>query len=1296
MKTNNNAIALLKELQNKLLVANRKSSYLNALPNNSKTKIDLFDLKNAYEQLPFELIDNLLKSMPFEINISLGNSKISKTLSAKLNNLLEKIDNLSFETGQNHLGLGFPLLIRRDEKDENITVSPLFIFDFTLTKIDAKTFILKREETSFQLNPVLINHIKIDSDLVLPTFSGEKLTKQKLIQFSADVLQKLNNGKQNLIPTDFKLAEIPKKESCEKALTESSHSFVSYSGVFSVFKNSNQNIIKAYDNLLKNPSNIEAFIDNNNCNDFQEDNKELESLVCIETDPSQQHILLKNDSKVIIQGPPGTGKSQTLTALLLKSLLNNKKALVVCEKHTALEVLAQNLKNIGLEEEYVIVKNATKDRANVVSQAKNRVRDLDSFCEKSHQSYFTDLNRLKADIEKINSVAENLNKPILGDMTFSSIVSKLLIKTDEINGECFLNIDYNSFPKPSAEELDGFCSMLEEAQQIYLQFNEFSDLFFINAHKFSQSTTTPYLLEDEFKTDFEVYSLDLRKFKHLSKNFEVQYKKTKKEHFKTIEKDLIGLAKSIDRLNTLCPKAIALCDKTNSLLTKAQVFFLPAKKQELIKAEKLRELFYDFFDNILQINPKIEVPTSFAEKLSFCLNDLDQFLKDFNSTVDENIKNDFDGINFFDKSVSYQSFSPLYNELQETLDGLTTKLEKDDWFSIDKNHHSSFVQCLELMLDRQKRYLNTSQKADLFSVEYRWHNFILSQSDLKQLIVNQLLDKTNTCWKTQFEVFYLDMILKEQVNIEGFKFNRDKLLSVQNQLNRLCKTQIPFIKDLSKNKLKDAVKNFREKNPNKLTVTNLFRQRNTKKGEKLPLKKIASVDFELFTSIFPIVFTTPDTACNLFEQEQQFDYVIFDEASQLKLEDTLPLLLKGKNVIISGDENQMPPLDFFAKNLDNSIDDIQEDLVENEVYVNKEDLLFQSESLLDFCSQLDFQKTYLNYHYRSQPSLINFSNNSFYGGRLITVKNDDYSPIEFHQIDGQYKNFQNIAEAEKVISIIQDIKPNEKGIYPSVGIGTFNVVQRDLIKNLLEDKQIHDGVFRDKMNSLQEKGFFLKNLVNIQGEEREIMIISTTFGIKESAVFEEKFGPINQRFGYRLLNVLFSRAKTKMIILTSIPVQKYSSFKSHFEVKTMKGSAFLYAFLSYAKSVSDNDLTQANEILKILLNNNASSNEVNQQAQEQCLFAEYLFDMGINGLKNLSPSKIGGLPVEMLYEKEGEKTVIDIDISTNRQSKGLSYLLAITKTKILRANGYKLIRLFSFDFWRNKERAIGSLKELLK
>jgi superfamily I DNA and/or RNA helicase len=258
--------------------------------------------------------------------------------------------------------------------------------------------------------------------------------------------------------------------------------------------------------------------------------------------------------------------------------------------------------------------------------------------------------------------------------------------------------------------------------------------------------------------------------------------------------------------------------------------------------------------------------------------------------------------------------------------------------------------------------------------------------------------------------------------------------------------------------------------------------------------------------------------------------VIFDEASQIRVEDAFTGLLKGRTVVIAGDRHQMPPSNWFEADTDDRLTTV---LTESVTDVLAEQAL-HAESILDFAIQHRyFGDTYLTYHYRSEHAdLIAFSNAAFYGNLKPMALNHIQQPFGFHAVNGLYGGQTNEQEAMAVVKWLLAVEPNERDELPSIGVATLNLKQRDLIlKLLMRERRLSDEA-NSKVARLEEAGLFIRNLENIQGDERDIIVLSTTFGVNEEGLFSRHFGKLGTRAGYRLLNVLVTRARTHIHVFS--------------------------------------------------------------------------------------------------------------------------------------------------------------------
>src|ERR1700689_686932 len=249
-----------------------------------------------------------------------------------------------------------------------------------------------------------------------------------------------------------------------------------------------------------------------------------------------------------------------------------------------------------------------------------------------------------------------------------------------------------------------------------------------------------------------------------------------------------------------------------------------------------------------------------------------------------------------------------------------------------------------------------------------------------------------------------------------------------------------------------------------------------------------------------------------------------DAASQLKPEDALGALARGSQVVIVGDPKQLPPTTFFQRvSIDNDGDESEEDT---------RTAIEEGESILDVASTLFQPVRRLPWPSRPRPhSLIAFSNNEFYGDLVIfpsAFPDDPSLGVKYHFVaGGVFENSRNPREADVVVdAVLEHMRdhPDE-----SLGVVTLNFEQRELVEELLDRRLREDPfaiAYQERMTGGQET-LFVKNLENVQGDERDVIFISTTYGADARGNQYQRFGPINGPSGHRRLNVLFTPSKKR-------------------------------------------------------------------------------------------------------------------------------------------------------------------------
>lgn len=339
------------------------------------------------------------------------------------------------------------------------------------------------------------------------------------------------------------------------------------------------------------------------------------------------------------------------------------------------------------------------------------------------------------------------------------------------------------------------------------------------------------------------------------------------------------------------------------------------------------------------------------------------------------------------------------------------------------------------------------------------------------------------------------------------------------------------------------------------TETYLIRHELNKTSRHIAVRELMKRSGNAIQKLKPCFMMSPMSVAQYLEPGRfNFDLVVMDEASQIRPEDALGAIARGSRIVVVGDPKQLPPTSFFSK----SVDEEDEDEM-----VGLED----SESILESVMPM-FKSRRLRWHYRSKhESLIAFSNKHFYDDNLILFP----SPFKFssdfgiknHPVPrGRFVTGRNVEEAQEVVKSIANHLLNHPE--ESIGIVAMNVQQRDEIEKQLEqfikDNPSLIPAYDSNKSSLEP--IFIKNLENVQGDERDVIYISMTYGPEQvGGRIMQRFGPINSDVGWRRLNVLFTRSKKRMHIFTSM-----SSGDIKPASASSRGVLALKAFLEYAET----------------------------------------------------------------------------------------------------------------------------------
>ena len=411
----------------------------------------------------------------------------------------------------------------------------------------------------------------------------------------------------------------------------------------------------------------------------------------------------------------------------------------------------------------------------------------------------------------------------------------------------------------------------------------------------------------------------------------------------------------------------------------------------------------------------------------------------------------------------------------------------------------------------------------------------------------------------------------------------------------------------------------------------------------------------------PCMLMSPNSVAQYLAQDNNlFDVVIFDEASQLPTCKAIGALARAKDAVIVGDPKQMPPTAFFGGSGPEVSDLALDDL----------------DSILDDALALGIPSQHLQWHYRStHESLIAFSNNKFYDNKMYTFPsaNDRERHVTAVYVEGLYSKSINVKEAEAIVEHIVSRFNDPKLKNESVGVVTFNVKQRDLIENLLK-KQFEINPELDAWANSGEDALFVKNLENVQGDERDAILFSIGYGPDEKGHVSNNFGPINKTGGGKRLNVAFSRARVTMTIFTSI----HSS-----DIKLTETSPEgLIAFHDFLKFAEGHDIQTE------------SSSEAKARYEKAGIMQSICKAIKAHGMQCETMVGHSDFQVDIAVVDPCEPTKymmgILLDGDGYRQTRNTRDR-EVAQIGVLKHLGWNLCRVWTIDWWDNRDKEINKL-----
>ena len=456
---------------------------------------------------------------------------------------------------------------------------------------------------------------------------------------------------------------------------------------------------------------------------------------------------------------------------------------------------------------------------------------------------------------------------------------------------------------------------------------------------------------------------------------------------------------------------------------------------------------------------------------------------------------------------------------------------------------------------RQMSYF-TKTPRQLLEADYKWRKFA-ALADVSSDLLDDLDALSAAAELGQKNIDLLPLweqcaVAMRQTDSASLEQTIDRYRELTNEFQQLTRQEL--VARLS------AQVPVGDRDPEISSELTLLRKRIGNKGRGTTIRNIIDQMPAPLPKLCPVMLMSPLSVAQYIDiNGPKFDLVVFDEASQMPTSEAVGAICRGKAVIVVGDSKQMPPTSFFSAN---TTDDDEADV---------DDL----ESILDDCISLSMPSRYLGWHYRSKhESLIAFSNQNYYDGRLTTFPSaDDMVPhVTLQHVDGFYdqgKTRTNRAEAEAIVAETLQRLQNEPA--KSIGIVAFSKTQSDLIEDLLSEALAQHPDL-EQQNLEAEEPLFVKNLENVQGDERDVILFSVGYGPDKDGKLSMNFGPLNKIGGERRLNVAVSRARYEMKVFSTLRPEQIDERRTQAE-----GVLGLKRFLRYAQkgyqAVDDHKVT---------------------------------------------------------------------------------------------------------------------------
>ena len=1185
--------------------------------------LDLQGFSYLSGEKSFEIINTLILGKKAQLCPVLDSRmEVSNEQSSKLKKL-QRIDRFIFEErGSNDLHVGWPF-VRGKFSDGTPARCPLLFFPVELAQDGQQWVLHPREDAgitfnkSFLLAYAFYNKVKLDEDIMETNFEdferdGTSFRTQlyHLLEGKIEINFNSENFGDELAPfQEFK------KEAFENKHRNGELKLFP-EAVLGIFPQAGSHLVPDYLNLIENHTvqDLEDF--------FQRKNdtkghvvptlnsnhiKEEKVFAPFELDAYQENAIkaIKNGNSIVVQGPPGTGKSQLICNLLSDAMANGKKALLVCQKRAALDVVYARLDSVGLGDFLGLVHDFRNDRKDIYAKVASQVDSVEKYralnrgvdviqTERKFYQVCRRIDQISEDLQEFKetlfddrecglSVKElyltsNLDEPSINIrqeyqyFTFSTLDEFLRKQRVYVQYAAkYEGLDYvwrdrksfASFQPTDEKEIERILAYIPKYQQKIAAAVEKELGIRLNL----QDCESLSLKEDEILGMISVLKDD-ETFRYFQAMWDENDDETSLLWLSNVERMVMNCFEGENPEVTISNSQLGVFQEalqhrmdTRTNLIRWVMWELFSKEKVMVKRVLVaNSLTYNKLGlNILEqrIDNRLNLEhhlTSLKKKMWLVNIPMDYqqetlqlwFEKQKLATRAKLIFNTLREVrdSILLPKYSRQEFITLMRRLLFIVNDLPAK--KLEWLKyltryqisqliFDPTLEKDFIKTLKRDFDNLAEYDKLKDQVSFHEKEVITKLYDhLGEWDAEKM--ERLLQNTlRLTWIDHIETKY--PILRAVSSM--------KMESLQNELQLLVSEKQTLCKEILLVRVREFVYERLEYNRlnNLVTYRDLHHQA-TKKKKLWPLRKLISEYSQELFQLMPCWMASPESVSAIFPMSELFDIVIFDEASQCFAERGIPAMYRGKQIFIAGDDKQLRPNELYQARWDEETEDPD----------------MEVESLLELAKRY-LPSVHLQSHYRSQRiELIDFSNEYFYGGRLQLLPHRDIvnqaiPAIEYCKIDGVWENHTNEMEAGAIVEKVFDIL--EKHPQKEIGVVTFNAPQQLLVMDLLEAEA------ERRARTLPDT-LFVKNIENVQGDEKDIIIFSIGYAPGKKGRMSMQFGSLNTIGGENRLNVAITRAREKIILVTSIRPDQLKVEKIKNE-----GPKLLRKYLQYAQAVDE-------------------------------------------------------------------------------------------------------------------------------